>query len=341
MAASRRNQRITAKRRKNLLFGLLPVVVAVVLLLGQLQTLPDGLQDLIIRAWPALLVTVGLALLLRGRGFLGQFAAVVVSVVLVVGIAVTAYSSRVTQERDDQQLTIEQEIDEDVLLLAVNISTLNTDVEVIRAAQGAEDRITGEFIGSTESLITLDYDDISQETIATFTLEETQADQFPLLEAVGRGTLRLELPPDVPLVLAFVGDDGDVTFNMNALELERLNIDLQSGNALVTLPAYEPLSPGVQGRPGELSVRNGDITIIVPSEVAARLELNRGGNDIRPEFPQSYILIDDGADGTLEKRNIEDDDIVLDYEVTAPGGTIELAVTGDSNASDSETDDED
>ncbi|GAB4523549.1 MAG: hypothetical protein OHK0046_37360 [Anaerolineae bacterium] len=302
-----------------MLWGVLLMAVAALMLLR--GTLPDGLGDIATRAWPALLVMIGLAFLLRGRVPLSDSLALVLSVALVGGVAFAAYSTRAAQQRDDQQLTISQEIDNAVTLLAVNVNTLNTDVEIISTPEDAI--IGGQFVGSTESDIQIDYIE-RDDGGAEFTLTETQSEQFPMLDAVGRGTLRLELPRDVAVVIAFRGEDGDATLNLSDLNVERLGFTLASGDALITFPEYEPRSPNALEEPGQLVVENGDIVLFVPETAAARLELNRGST--RPEFDDSYVLIDDGADGTLEKRTINDDDIPLYYEVTAPRGVIELQV---------------
>jgi hypothetical protein len=283
---------------------------------------PAGVSDILARALPALLILAGLSLLLPGRIPLGNLVALILTVALVGGVTMVAYSSRETQQREDQQLPIEQAIDSSVTLLAVNVSTLDADVEIFRS-ENAEKIIAGEFVGSTESHISITYNEQGDGS-AEFTLNEEKSADFPLLEAVGRGRLRLEIPADVGVALAFAGENGNVTLNMSDLSLERLNIELDSGNAVVTLPEYQPLSPNAAERPGQLIVNNGTITLFVPATVSATLELNRGGNNIRPEFDPSYILIDDGADGTLEKREVGEDEIQLFYEITAPRGLITL-----------------
>ena len=302
------------------LWALTLVAAAIVALLRALDVFPEGVSDLLTRAAPALLIFAGLMALLPGRVPLGSILAVAATAGLVVGIALFAYSSREGEQREDQRLPIEQSVSESITLMAVNITTLDTDVEIIQADG---DSITGEFVGSTESDISINFVDPGDGS-AEFTLEERKSSDFPLLEAVGRGRLLLALPQDIAVAVAFDGEDGSMIFNMGALKVERLNIEVGAGNAVVTLPAYQPLSPNADEQPGRLTVNDGDITIFVPDDVAARLLLNRGGAGIRPEFDPAYILIDDGADGTLEKRDIGENDIPLFFEVTAPQGLITL-----------------
>lgn len=312
------------RRRTNLLWGVVVLVAAVIVLLRTLAVLPDGLNDVLGRSWPVLLVLAGLSVLLPGRVPMGRLAALVLSLVLVGVVTSLAYSTRADQQRDDQVQAIDQAISAEVSLLAVNVNVATTDIELLSGAQAG--RITGTFTGSLESAISIDYTEGAG--VAEFTLRETKPDGIPPLEAVGRGYLRLELPPGLAVAVAAAGDEGAATFNMSDLELERLTLELGEGDALVTLPAYQPLSPTAAEQPGRLTTNNGNVTVFVPENVAARLELNRGGNNIRPQFDPDYILIDDGADGTLEKRAVGPDDITLLYEVTAPRGLIRLEVSG-------------
>lgn len=309
---------------RNIVWGLAAVAVALVVLLRALDAIPDGIYDIAQRGWPGLLVLVGLTVLLRRRLPFGSLVALVVSLGVVAGVASLAYSNRADRVVDDQQIEIDQTIDSSVSLLAVNVQIADTDIEI---APGEDNTITGMFAGSTRSEIVLVYDERDDGT-AEFTLREDQDDQLPTLDAVGRGTLSLKLPPNIAIALAFRGDDGDVTLNLSDVALERLSLEVDLGDALVTLPDYAPRSPNADEQPGQLIAHNGDVALFVPENVSARLELNRNGNDIRPEFDPAYILIDDGADGTLEKRTVGEDDISLFYEVTAPRGLISLTVTG-------------
>ncbi len=308
-----------SRRRTNLLWGLVLVAISLVLALRALGQIPDGIYDLLARAWPALLVLGGLAVLLRDRVPFGSGVALLVTVALVGGLALFAFSSRAAQERSDYQQEINQSVGGEISLLEVSVETLGTDVEV---AQALDERpaITGLFTGSTESMVQVDYQE--SEGRAVFRLVETRPNPFPLLEAVGRGRLRLELPANLPLDMAFHGMDGAVTLNLGGLSLERLNIALEVGDALVTFPSYEPLSPTVAEQPGNLVVNSGDITVVVPSDVSARLELNRSGSGIEPQFDAAtynYLVGD-----VLEAKNYENAAMRLRYVVTAPRGRIRV-----------------
>jgi hypothetical protein len=305
------------RRRTNLLWGLALLAVAVVVTLKALDIIPASIFDLLARAWPALLVLAGLSIILRTRVPLGSLLALIVTVALAGGVTAYAFSARATQQREDYQEPVLQNIGPNVTLLRVQIRTLATDVELLRRV-GADRVVSGQFTGSPESKVEVTYNetDVAAELIVT----EQQVNQFPMLETMGRGVLRLELPPDLPVDIELLGTDGAVTLNMNGLAVERMNLDLQRGNALVTLPVYDPLGSGPGDSLGTLAVREGDITLFIDPQVAARLELNRSGSGINPVFDANiynYLVGD-----VLEARSIETAEIVMRYTITAPRGLI-------------------
>src|SRR5262245_49279508 len=125
-----------AQRRTNLLWGLVFLAVSVLALLSALGILPTGIADLVGRAWPILLVLGGLSILLRDRVPLGGVIALVICIALVAGVTLAAFSNRATQERDEHQQPIAQEIGSNINLLRLRVNALTTDVELVRALEG-------------------------------------------------------------------------------------------------------------------------------------------------------------------------------------------------------------
>jgi hypothetical protein len=262
-------------------------------------------------------VLAGLSIVLRPRVPLGSLLALIVSAALVAGVVTAAFSTRASQQRSDYQAPVLQEVGPTVTLLRVRIRTLATDVELLRRV-GADRVITGQFTGSTESQIAVNYTE--DEVAADLVVEEQQISQFPMLEQVGRGTLRLELPADLPVDIELQGANGGATVNGSGLAIERLNMDLQRGSALVTFPVYNPLGSAPGDSLGTLAVRDGDMTLFIDPQVAGRFELNRGGSGIEPTYdPAVYNYL---REDVLEARNIETADIIMRYIITAPRGRI-------------------
>lgn len=312
------------RERTNIIIGLVTFAVTIVLALGAWGIIPNGIYNLLLRSAPALLVFYGLAILLRDRLAIGGIVALIVSVGLVAGLTYTAFSTRATQQRDDNQVTTTEEISETITLVQVNVETLGTDVEFLNAVD-AERAITTNFTGSNASDIQIDYSE-DESGLATFTLREVQVDAVPSLEDIGRGTLRLELPTDVALAISFAADDGQITLNLADLNLERLDLNVTSGDALVTLPDYQPLSPSVAQDPGSLVLFDGNLTLVVPEDVGGEFLLTKAANN-RPEFDDLlYALEDNVSDWRLIARGFDTFDTQIRYLLTAPQGSIRLEV---------------
>jgi hypothetical protein len=309
------------RRQTNFLLGVIVLAVAGVYLLRALGVIPDGVYDLLLRAAPALLVLFGLATFLRARIPLGSLVALILSVALVGGVAYAAFTNRAAQQRTDLQQEIAQALPPGLTLLRVRLQTLATDVDIVRAAEGTF-AVNGRFVGSTESRISAELID-GGDTTATFNLVEDRPSDFPLLEAIGRGALRLELPAGVALDVEFRGEQGAATLNMDGMALERLNVDVFSGDVVVTLPSYDPLGTPPNENLGTLAARDGRITLVVPADVGGRFELNRAGSGIRPTYDDTYLYLDGDI---LEARTIESAVVVIQYAVTAPRGLITLQV---------------
>ncbi len=307
------------QRRTNPLWGLIVLAAALFITASMLNLIPAGITDLVLRAAPALLVLAGLWLILRDRLPVGGLIALVLTAAVTGGVAVTAYNSLASQIRDENQQPISAQVSENITLLRVNIDTLDTDVELLRALDRSSG-ITGQFSGSTASSVLVDYTEANDDT-ATLVVSESQSSGFPTLDAIGRGTLRVELPPGVPIDVQFSGAAGDVVLNMSGLSLERLNVSTARGDVIVTLPTYDPLFSQPADLLGELATSNGNMTMIIPSEVRARLELNTGGSGIAPDYPPTYNLV---GGVILEANDIVGAELVVRYALTVPRGQIRI-----------------
>lgn len=312
------------RRQTNLLWGFVVLALAAVVLARSLGAIPDGMFDLAARAWPALLLLAGLSLLLRNRVPFGQVIALLASAVVAVVIISSAYSTRASQQRTENQQTISQALGSNLSLLRVRIQTLSTDVDLLGTLTTS---VSGTFVGSSDNHIDVSYAE-SADNSATLTLHEVrQSGDFPMLATMGRGTLHVELPPNVPLDVEFVGQDGSVTLNMGATALERLNVTSVSGDVVITLPEYRPLLSQPSESLGTITV-GGNLALFVPQAVGARLELDRGGSGQQPEYdPNVYnYLVGD----VLEARNINTASIVMHYTLQVPHGRIRVQVPSSS-----------
>ncbi|HYO89838.1 MAG TPA: hypothetical protein VER79_14410 [Candidatus Limnocylindrales bacterium] len=310
---------MTPARRTYPLAGFVLLLIAVYMLLLSLGLVPAGIQDLVGRAWPALLVLAGLSIVLRGRVPFSRLIAVAITAVAAVGIGLVAFQSQASQPSQATQQAIQQAIAPDLALLRVRVNLIAADVQVLSGLTA--EIMKGQFTGSAASRIDVTYVE-SADRSGTLTITEMRPEGLPPLDQLGRGVLELELPPDVPLDVQFVGADGNATFNLNDVALERLNVDATGGDLVVTLPAYQPQLVPQGETNGTLTAATGSLTLFVPSSVAARLELNRGGSGIEPQFdPAQYnYLVGD----VLESRTIDTAPFYLTYTLNAPHGLIRV-----------------
>ncbi len=309
----------------NLLVGLVAVAVPLLVLAGLLGVYPAGIQDTLLRAWPALLLFFGLMIALRQRVKFGGIVALALTLLITGGLILTAYSTRSGQQRTENQVIIEETLPDSITTLQINLNTLDTDVQIVAAA-GDTRTLLAEFSGSNNRRIEQDY---NEETgLVSLTLREIQISDFPALDDVGRSTFEIQIPQDVALGMAFEGDSGEARLDMAALDLERLSFDLYSGDVLVTLPRYQPVSPSVADNPGSWLVRDGNLSVVVPQELGVRFVLNRNRNpEPRPEqnFNDLYYTVELNPDAyILTSRRFDALDERVQYIVDVPNGTLRL-----------------
>ncbi len=314
------------QQRTYLGWGLLPVGVVIVLLLNALGALPSGLVDLIGRASPILLVLIGLILLLRGRMPFGGIVALVLSVAIAGGVATYAYSSRANQARTENQIAFEQIIDDSATLLVINIDITQTDL-TLRSRTNNQRAVSGLYIGSEDSALATTLDTSAAPTIE-YTLVEEKSEQFPRLIAVGRGNITVDVPSNMAVALNIIVDDGLTTLSLGDLQLERLTLTIQRGDAAVNLPNYQPISLNPSERPSEISLQNGDLTLLVPNEIDVRVAFDRRGSGVAVQYDSLYIDQRDTVDGIL-RREIETSDVRLYFDVLIPRGQLRLDVIQD------------
>jgi len=317
------------KTQRNILFGLVIAALAVLWVLRALGLFPPYLNDLIVRATPIALVVAGLSLLLRGRVPGSEVIAFILSVALLGGVGYTAFNVRQAQERDENQLTVEETLDESLVLLRVRLQSLATDVEITRAPAGEDRTIRVSYAGSTERDLAQSFIE-DDETSATLTVNEIRLNPVDMLEAVGRGTMLVELPAEVPVDLQLEAVDGEERLNLGGVLLERLNLNQTSGEVFLNLPAYSPVFSRPEDTLGTLALASGPMTIRVPEAVAARFDMSESTGGEPNYDPAEYNLL--FSRDILEARDIDVAEIVQRYNLVVSRGQLVVTVPGDDGA---------
>jgi len=302
-------------------WGVLALGLALALLARSLGLLPLGLADLLRRALPALLVFVGLALLLHRLPFADVIALALASL-LTLGVAALAFNTLSQRLLEENSQTYEQAIAPGVTTLQINLEALDTDVQVF-AAPPQERLARLRYLGSLAMNVEDEYRDYG-DGLATLTLREIQTDPFPSLERLGRATLQLELPQGVALAIAYRGLSGDVSFDLQALNLERLSAEQIVGDMLVSYPAYQPLSPSAADQPGEIIVRQGDLRLLLADEVGGEFLIRKADNS-RPLFNDLTYALEDNLDAwRLVARRFDEAQARHRASLSVPRGSIRL-----------------
>ena len=307
--------------RNHPILGVVAVAMSGFFLVGALGAAPSGILDTVSRALPTVLIFFGLSIILRERLPLGSLIALAVSLALPIVIATVAFSGRIEQVLEDNVVVVEQDIEANATQLTLDMTALNADVEL---RTGTTDSVViATFTGSTEHDLSADFA-IDDQNFAILVLTETLDSAFPSLTAVGRGTIDVQLPPEFPVFVKLRVADGDVTLNFRDLDLESIeSLDVESGEVLLTLPAYQPLSPSALDS-GVLNVLGGDLTIFVPDNLGAELFMTKSTNN-RPEFNDlSYLLEDRGNEWRLSQRDFDNLPIRASYIISAPAGTVSI-----------------
>lgn len=330
-------QQITQRQTGNLGLGLMVLLVPLVFVAEAFTLFPVGLADALQRAWPALLVFFGLSVLLRNRLRIGGLLALSISVALVAGVAAIGFSAREGTIRTENETMLMETVADEMTLLQLNLTTRDTSVRVA-SNTGTNRRVQATYIGSENISFDETYEEDVSTGIATLTLDEVQIAEFPALEDVGRGTLEIALPSDVALAIAYVGADAGTDgaeFDLASLNLERLNLILNRGDVLVTLPDYQPLSPSVQTEPGTWTVSNGSLRVVVPEMVGTRFILSQSSNRqprIGESFDELVYALEIGLnEWFLVSRRFDALDVQLRYNVNVPNGTVRIDTASGSD----------
>lgn len=319
-------KQIVTGRTQNIALGLVAVAVPIVALLQHYDVLQAGAIDILLRSAPAVLVFLGLMIALRYRVRFGSWIALIVSVALVAGLVSFAFSSRVDVVSTDNELVtlIPNDDDHDLSAISDNITTLgltvNTDDTDVTITVNEQARvIESNFVGSNNSEIIITYSE--EGDVASAQIIERQANDFPLLQDIGRGELVVEIPTDIAVFLTFNGGRSElVSLDMGELNLERLSFTVADGDVLVRLPVYQPLSPSVVDSNGTWDVQAGDLRVITSPELGTRFAFERATNAEPSGFDNlNYQLLLEGSDYILATRQYDNLDAQMQFRVSVSG----------------------
>lgn len=303
--------------RRVFMWPLIIIGLGCVWLLITAGTLPDATGDILLRAWPALLVLFGMDILLgRRRVQISRFSVEIKTVgmvltLLLVGFVVwAAYTKQADVVRSENIKTFTQTLPEEITRLRLELSLERTSVSV--SPDDGRD-LNASYQGSRESEVEMLWS--VEGDSAVLVISETRPSAIPRLEDYGRGTLDITLPVGVTLQrVSMIGDRGDVTADLQALQLERVEITLAGGDIALILPHQDMAITGA------LKTAGGNIELDVPTDVPVTLNPARGTGE--PAYEYNLLRYDLLRDGTLKEKNAQAFQISLDYWLKDGAGLI-------------------
>jgi len=285
--------------RRNFIWPLLILALGAVWLLITIDAVPQAVGDLLRRAWPALLVLIGLQALVGSRqlavGRRRVPASALVLVVVVVALAavvVLAYQKQAESVRSENVQVFDETLPEDVRQVEIAAELRRTALSVGPGEPGVR-ALTARYAGSRDYTVTMAWE--SRAATGTLAIREEAGGSIPRLEDYGRATLTLTLPDKTPIsLLRLESEAGNGSLDLQALQIQRLEATLSDGSLVVKLPAGEALN-------GRLEVRGGDLELHVPRGVPLTLSLAEGSGE--PSYVYDDLRYDLLRDGTLKLEN--------------------------------------
>jgi hypothetical protein len=272
------------------MWPLLIIAVGGIWLLVVADAFPNAVDDLLKRAWPALLILFGFDALVGRRRWRIRRWGVELSVIgmaLIVALTLVviwlAYQKQGDVVRADNVVSFAQPLEDGVNRLRLEVSLGRTTLTVAPSEAGD---LRAEFRGSNESAVTMLWS-VEGDT-GVLTITEKNPNAIPTLKDYGRGTLDIMLPKNA-LIDLFRMDStlGDIAADLSLLHLRRLEVDAGRGDITLHLPALDTLD-------GVLRTGDGGIELFVPGGMLLDVVLEEGSG--RPQYQVDrlkYVVLED------------------------------------------------
>lgn len=306
--------------------------------LWRVGVLTPGQADLLARSAPAPLLLLGLRALARGpqpgrkRAWLANAFALAGTGAICALFAAQAFERFDARPRQDtrEQALLSRALPGDLRLLRIELQATASDVIVERALTPLPE-ISGSYVGSANYQLELTCngapcaDDgrlaARADGTADFHLRVNPRAALPPLEERGRGALRLQLPGALPVDLLIESRGGELTLSLGGVQLERLNVALGRGDALVSLPLYAPLGTPKGAAHANLMLGQGSLTLRVPMALDGRFTLDVAGE---VAYPRAFYVREGAALIALQPG---DDAPWGHYRLDLRAGDLRLLVT--------------
>ncbi len=303
------------EQRRNYFWPLLLIFIGVAMLLQALGLMPVYLWDLLVRLWPLLLVIFGLAALVSRRTPTTIALLLIAVFALVVVVFTAGYTRQALVVADDNRQAVDVDL-KDAADVQITLDLSLTELTIDAQATGTG-RITGEFIGSSENELQVEY--TRRGTQGDLRITERNVNPIPLLESFGSNRLTLHLPPGQPMTLDVKGNVGNITLDLSAADVRpSLDVRASLGDVTVTLPDQASLI-------GDISTGQGDVHVRLPEAMPVVIKISRGvGGGL--QIPSGFQQL---ATGEWITEGYRMDEIRTNLNVGATFGDIVIEYVGE------------
>ncbi|MFC1917833.1 LiaI-LiaF-like domain-containing protein [Chloroflexota bacterium] len=232
-------------------WGVFLLFLGIVFLLQTLNVISWDLWGKLWRFWPVLLIAIGLSILLRHYHPWLVSAVIFVLFLACLGIAFWQYEAppswQITNQYTEPRGNLENaevKIDFDAGKLVINSLPMN-DTDFIEAKGNRDIRITFDRLNQTGSL------HLTTGQVKRQFYEETRWEAG--------------FSPQIPIFLEITSAVGNLDLDLSQLQVSRLQMDIDAGNCIMTMPAFGTVR-------AEIKADIANLEITIPEGVAARIK---------------------------------------------------------------------
>ncbi len=299
--------------------ALILIVLGFLWLLNNLGYLPGDIWYNLWRFWPVILILLGVDIALRGFPAWFALPVLLVVVVMLVGavllVAPTLPGEEIVTESLSQDLAA---LSQAQVQLEMNGGTLH----VQRLDDQRQQLMRGQFTHSSNIVIQQEFSEASGR--GNLTLADRYEAFFPFFFLAGTSNdWTVEFTPLIPLELNLDIDAGpfealglsycQLDLNLNDLALEILTAELEDCGGKLALPSTDRLN-------ASLSLDESQLTVSMPADVGARVELNLDDTELTIDSSRFTKI----SDNEYLSREYDEAETRLDLTLRATDSFINI-----------------
>jgi hypothetical protein len=288
-------------RRPSLLGPIVLVGLGLLLLLQNLDYLPNGAWSTVWRLWPALLIVLGLDLWLGRRSALGALLGLGLAIAFVGGALLWAFRAPPFGPAPEA-VSLRQPLD-DVERAAVRLDFGSGRLQVA-ASDDDGALVAGTAAGARETYTVTP-------GVAHWELTQRTAPPFYVPFAIDFSSVDWDigLAPGLPLDLSITSRTGEARIDLGGLDVSRLDLETGLSTVSVTFPDHGRIQADISGGAGE-------VVISIPPDLPARITVSNGITDM--SVPARFVR----RDSIYETPGFSTDGDYLDLDLSLGIGSV-------------------